>query len=327
VRTRLLLLVVSSLLVAACTPTESKSDRPDSFDAAEKARPSTQGQWLRERLSKTDDEDWYRFDVVRAGQHLVTLGGLPANYDLELYSASGSRLDASTRSGTTYEDFYRALRPGTYYARVVAAGKTRAKGTYALQFRRLPDTVHVLTRRVRRQGRAIDVHGLLLNNTGQWRNVQQLTLLYVARSGAVLGRTSASLHVRGPVPPYRSMPFGVAAAAVPAGTASYGFEVATTITSAPAPDPRTSLEVSAPADASLPDVGRVYSGTVTNVGTAPVSGGLVFVVRYDSYGAIHDFTVATVPQLAPGRSTRYRAPMLRAKVNRVVRWAYDDVDG
>jgi hypothetical protein len=98
------------------------------------------------------DEDWYRFDVTTAGHHLVTLGSLPADYDLHVFTGSGRAVGSSTRDGRSYEDVYAQLGAGSYYVRV--RGSARSKTTYALQFRRLPDTLHVVSRRLKRHGSA-----------------------------------------------------------------------------------------------------------------------------------------------------------------------------
>jgi hypothetical protein len=313
-------LAAAALVATGCAPADAGGDRADSLAAAGKAKASAQGSWLRERIGSAGDEDWYRFDVSNAGHHLVTLGELPADYDLHVFTGSGRAVASSTRDGRAYEDVYAELRAGSYYVRV--RGSARSKATYALQFRRLPDTLHVVSRRLKRHGSALDVHAMLLNNTASWREVSSITLIYKNAAGMVVGRAPATLHVRGPIAPRHLMPFGLADAAVPRAASSYSFDVVSTVTASPGSAAVRGVRLGEATDREITGVGRSYNGTATNVTSSTLRGVVVFVVRYDDLGGIHDFTVAPLPPIAAGNAARYRAPMLGSAPNRVLRFAY-----
>ena len=92
--------------------------------------------------------------MEKGGRHLVTLGGLPADYALSLHDARGTQLGRSQHRGRGFEELFRRLAPGRYYARVESAGGASSDRTYALKIRRLRDTVHVLSQRVWRDAHA-----------------------------------------------------------------------------------------------------------------------------------------------------------------------------
>jgi hypothetical protein len=50
----------------------------------------------------------------------------------------------------------------------------------------------------------------------------------------------------------------------------------------------------------------------------------VFVVRYNTWGGIHDYDVQSIASVAPGRTASYEALLDGPDPNLVVRWVYDD---
>ena len=69
------------------------------------------------RISPTNDNDYYRFVITTGGTITVTLGTLPADYDLRLYR-NNSQVAISQNGGTTSETINYTATAGTYYARV-----------------------------------------------------------------------------------------------------------------------------------------------------------------------------------------------------------------
>ncbi len=70
-------------------------------------------------ISNTTDVDYYKFVITTAGTATVTLGTLPADFDLEIYSSNGTtRLAISDNANTTNETISRTYTAGTYYAKV-----------------------------------------------------------------------------------------------------------------------------------------------------------------------------------------------------------------
>ena len=121
-------------------------DRPNTLAGARTATPVANATWVRERIATSTDQDWYRFDVPRAGQVMANLGGLPANYSLDVYDATGARIGGSNASGRQFERvLWKAPAAGTYFARVDSAGAYSTAKTYALRFDVLRNGLAVLT--------------------------------------------------------------------------------------------------------------------------------------------------------------------------------------
>lgn len=68
-------------------------------------------------ISPSADNDYYKFVITTGGTITVTLGTLPADYDLRLYR-NNSQVAISQNSGTTGESINYTATAGTYYARV-----------------------------------------------------------------------------------------------------------------------------------------------------------------------------------------------------------------
>jgi hypothetical protein len=310
----------TALLLAGCHDGGAGGDQPDSLTAAEKRTASAHGSWLRGQVRRADDEDWFKVAVTQAGHHEVTLASPGDNLSLDLYSSSGTRLAYSRRGGKAYEELNRRLPVGTYFVRVDAASSDVKRADYSLRIRRVADTLHVHSRRIHRHGGAVDVHGLLLNNTATWRRVSDITMIYRDAQGRELGRVSTRLHIDAPIAPRAVVPFGMVDARPPAGVHSYAFVVssATDVASSAG----NGLSLGAPTDERVPGVGRAYGGVVTNARATAARDVVVYVVRYDARGGIHDFNVAAVPALVPGASARYRVTLLGNAPNLVTRVAY-----
>ncbi|MCS6783211.1 MAG: PPC domain-containing protein, partial [Gloeomargarita sp. SKYG98] len=83
--------------------------------------PSTWTDWV----GDADPNDYYRLTLNQASVLNVTLSGLTADADLELYDGQGGFLAGSWNSGTAPDRVVRTLAPGTYYLRVFPyAGST-----------------------------------------------------------------------------------------------------------------------------------------------------------------------------------------------------------
>lgn len=71
-------------------------------------------------INPSSDQDWFRFSNTSAMKNIqVDLYSLPADYDLQLYDATGKLLKTSQKRGTTSEVIkYNTTKVGTYYAKV-----------------------------------------------------------------------------------------------------------------------------------------------------------------------------------------------------------------
>ena len=85
-------------------------------------------------ISPTGDNDYYKFHITTGGTITVTLQTLPANYQLDLQNADGSRIGRSTNNGTANETINITVAAGDYFARVYPKGNaSNASLCYTLQ--------------------------------------------------------------------------------------------------------------------------------------------------------------------------------------------------
>jgi hypothetical protein len=74
---------------------------------------------VRGLISPSGDNDYYRFVITTGGTATITLGTLPADYDIRLYSSNGTtQLAISQAGGTSSETISRTYTAGTYFVRV-----------------------------------------------------------------------------------------------------------------------------------------------------------------------------------------------------------------
>ena len=71
------------------------ADAPDGCSAATTGSKNT---WLSGTIATVKDVDWYRFRIKTGKRVLLTLGGLPADYDLSLYGGCSTLIASSQRS-------------------------------------------------------------------------------------------------------------------------------------------------------------------------------------------------------------------------------------
>ena len=117
---------------------------------------------------------------------------LPVGASVELYSGCTTKLVGSDRSGTTPEELFRTLSPGTYAVRVI--GKTETSSSpYALKIRSLPASVSVLSTRTRIDGSTLRLVGEVYNNTTKLRHVDVTARLYNASGTLLATRKAAAL--------------------------------------------------------------------------------------------------------------------------------------
>ena len=69
-------------------------------------------------ISPSGDIDNYQFVITTGGTIILTLGALPADYDLKLLNSAGTQLAISSNSRTNSETINYTAAAGTYYAQV-----------------------------------------------------------------------------------------------------------------------------------------------------------------------------------------------------------------
>ncbi|PSL42380.1 putative secreted protein (Por secretion system target) [Chitinophaga niastensis] len=85
-------------------------------------------------ISPSGDIDNYKFVITTRGTITITLGTLPADYDLKLLNSAGTQIAISQAGGTTSESISRTVSPGTYYAQVYGYnGANSATSCYTLR--------------------------------------------------------------------------------------------------------------------------------------------------------------------------------------------------
>lgn len=92
---------------------------------------------IKGKISPVNDIDYYRFHITTGGTVTVTLNTLPANYNLDLVNASGTRIGRSSRNGTNNETINAILATGDYYAKVYPSGSANnSSSCYTLRIAR-----------------------------------------------------------------------------------------------------------------------------------------------------------------------------------------------
>jgi bacillolysin len=85
-------------------------------------------------ISPSADVDNYKFVITTAGTITVTLGTLPADYDLKLLNSAGTQVGISQNGSTTSESISYTAAAGTYYAQAYGYnGANSATTCYTLK--------------------------------------------------------------------------------------------------------------------------------------------------------------------------------------------------
>lgn len=92
----------------------------------------------RDALNRQDPNDYYRFTVTATSNFSLLLNGLTGNADVQLLSAEGNLLQASTNAGNAAESIDRVLNAGTYYLRVYTPAESTSSYQLTLGATDLP---------------------------------------------------------------------------------------------------------------------------------------------------------------------------------------------
>ncbi len=286
------------------------STRPERADTLAQARDDPAialKQVVRERLSSAQDKDWFRYVITRRGREVVTLGSLPANYNLAVYREDGSRIAVSDHRGKGFERIYFSADPGTYFVRV-ASTKGSARAPYRLWLRTLKGTLALQSFSVPKINNGYPfIVAEFANTTNAWLRVDFVAMKSVAADGRVLAQDGFSLQQ------WRVAPYGLLH--VSAGSAlklskahdHYSLSARTTVIG---PVSLAGLKrVSGPI--VMKNGYRVHTGTVTNTGSTTRggdqdnSGVSVDIAYYNPNGTILGTALGNVRQMAPGKTVKY----------------------
>ena len=256
-------------------------DRPNTLAGARSSAPVANATWVRERIATSSDQDWFRFDVPRAGQVMANLGGLPANYSLDVYDPAGHRVGGSNAPGSQFErELWSAPAAGTYFARVDSAGAFNTSKTYALRFEVLRKGLAVLSATSFRMtnGHA-SVSAEIRNTSSSWLRIQFVYLDLRDASGATIYTDGASL-TNVVLPPGGVSHITTASVKeVPATFKSV--RVRPTWTTAPsAANPKLTVHPTSTG------TGPRFTGTVSTTSATAKYEASVYVNYYDAYGRL-----------------------------------------
>jgi Bacterial pre-peptidase C-terminal domain len=237
------------------------------------------GAWHDSRIDTRTDLDWYGFSVTAPRHVMVTLGALSSDLSLAIYDSSCHLITTSTRSGTAFEQVYRALARGRYYVRI--SGVSGATGPYALQFRVLANGLDVLSSRGRVQSGHAIVIADLLNNDATSRDFTDVGAIFYDTRGRVV--TAATCQIDAVViAPWHRAPLECGAVVPP----SYDHYRLVVNQSAQAGYVMHRLTVRRDASSVLPDGSRLYSGTLTNNNSFRVTEVVLAVTVRDGRGRV-----------------------------------------
>ncbi len=117
----------------------STSTCPGSYDVSTNGTTSGAAQIpfntdVKGTLSSSTDQDHYKFVITTGGTITITLGTLPADYDLRLLNSAGTQVAISQNGGTTAETINYTAAAGTYNVRVYGYnGASNASSCYTLK--------------------------------------------------------------------------------------------------------------------------------------------------------------------------------------------------
>ena len=285
---------MAALLSALVVPTVlavpgpvAAADAPNSCAGA--TSNSSQSVWIYDTISPSGDVDWFRFSNNASRYVLITLGNLPADFDLYLY-ASGDCTNAiasSHRSDREFDQIYRSLGVGTYYVRVVGYEGASSSTSYGLRWRALSGIVQVLG-----YSSSVDSAGYLhfpgeiLNNTPEARRWIQIDATLYDSANRVIG-SGVGYPDRAIVPARGRSPFEI----VVRRPSGYHHARLTIFRSSLTTASAGSLGVT-PSAPYKDSIRWHFPGSVTNNGSSTSRANQVLVTLYDANGVPRTVTSA-----------------------------------
>ncbi len=309
---RFALATLAMAALAASSLSAAPAVAADAPDGCAAATTSTKNTWLSGTIATATDVDWYRFTIKTEKRVLLTLGSLPADYDLSLYGSCSTRLASSERSDREFDEITRSLPAGTYRVRVVGFLGAHSATPYALQFRTLAWGIPILSSTTWADASGdLRIAGEVFNNTAEHRRWIQVDASLRAADGTVLARSVGYPKVP-TLAPYARAPFEIVTKK-PAGYASTNLNVCTpTATGGCAagqittpPLPRLFITGSTShLDASG---NRHYTGSVLNGGTSTAHLARAVATLYDDRGNVKGVgvDVASPSSIGAGASSPY----------------------
>jgi len=290
------LFMLSALLVAAIgTPIAvAAADAPGSCSTTIPSR--AKGPWLSGTIVSATDVDWFKFTLPSGARVQITLGNLPADYDLRIYAGCTSLVGSSLRSGRQFDEVEAYLAAGTYFVKVTGFVGAQSTSAYALRFRTLAWGIPILSSTSWTDAWGyVHVAGEVLNNTAESRRWIEIDATFLNTAGTTVGSAVGYADIPTLAPWVRS-PFEIVARK-PTGWASTRLRICTpTSTGGCLPG---QVAVAGPGGLSVTPSStfvdsqghRHYAGSVRNGRMAPSLLTQAVVTAYDSYGNVRAVAV------------------------------------
>jgi hypothetical protein len=285
------------------------TERADTLGQAQDDTAVGTKQVIKERLHAASDQDWFRYVITQRTRAVVTLGSLPANFNLAVYRADGSRVARSDHARKGFERIYFTATPGTYYVRV-ASTKGSSSARYRLWLRTLSAPLALQSYSVAAVNSGYPfIVAEFVNTTGKWLRVHDILVNSIAADGRQIHRDALALQ-QGFVAPYGLMHVASSTGLPkPAGHDHYQVTAVSLLA-----DPGNVSDLKPkPGRIVTEDGYRVHTGTVTNTGTTTRGGDndspipAVDVAYYNANGTIIGTALTGITEVAPGQSVGYRA--------------------
>ncbi len=275
------------------------TDRADSAAAARRAGPERANTWLREAMS-AGDVDWFRYRLSSTTAVSVTLGSLPADYDLTVFDSTGRARGTSTRKGRTFDEAWVRLPAGDVLVRVTRKRGATA-GTYALRLRTFSPRVHVVS--VRRTDVINNAVGEYYNATGRWCVVSELKVEWLDARGRLVHREWTYTTPNTWLAPWSRLPFLVRGSTTMAQARRVAaVRITATVSTADTPPKLPALTARVTRRGG--DDGY-YRGTVSTTSRTAVRDVRVYVAEYDpSLGTLMAVGFSESSYTLPGRGSR-----------------------
>src|SRR5688500_9362315 len=305
---RSLAVLVLALTWVAVPAAAAAADAPSSCTSTAISPSNT---WIRDTISSSTDVDWFKFSVAAGTRAQLTLGDLPADYDVSLYSTCSTLLASSTRPDREFEEIYRQLPAGRYRVKVIGFAGAHSTSAYSLRLRTLAWGTPILSSTEWTDAAGyLHVVGEVLNNTAEPRRWIQVDASFRNASGSVVGSAVGYTDIP-TLQPWTRSPFEIISRK-PTGYSTTSVKVCTPGGSgcasgqvAPAPP---SGVTATPAARYVDSSGRRhYTGAVRNDGASTVRLPLAMVTLYNARGNVRGLASgpAAAASLSAGATTTY----------------------
>jgi peptidoglycan/xylan/chitin deacetylase (PgdA/CDA1 family) len=266
---------------------------------------SARNTWLTGTIATATDVDWYEFTIAAGTRATVTLGNLPADFDLRVYRGCSTLVAASTRSNRQFDEVYAHFAAGTYAVKVTGYGGAHSTSTYAVRFRTLAWGTPILSSTTWTDAAGfLHIAGEVLNNTAEPRRWIQVDATLVNADGATVGSAVGYPDIA-TLAPFTRSPFEIVTRR-PAGYERTTLRVCTPNGSGGcAPGQATTAGVGGlvvtPAPSYLDASGRRhFVGSIRNDAAAKSYFVRTHVTSYDAYGHVAGLAIgSTSPRSLP----------------------------